>query len=388
MVKMTRRPHLYGKSGEMILTKPNHHVMKHSVSVIYIFLLTLIACSEESKPVINQSVTANDEMKKQAAALNSYLEKLQTPAQRFKVPATSVSKIVGRKGTTLFIEPASLETEDGGPLGKEIEVELKELTNQSELALNNAQTISDGRLLVSGGAYYIGISSDGRRLKIKEGKGMQASFPMKSKIPMELFYGERDSLTSMNWNRTEKRMATRTYDWERASIDRANLNSDGVNSEEWIDSIRAYVDDPNQVGNGDSYRKARKSLDRVEHELYEAVSIQKLGWINCDHFWNDKTPLATIKVKFRLEDSVRLAQVYVLYKDINSIQNAFYAADDHFGNNDLSIPANKNVKLIAVILKGTQLLTDTKTLTFKSNATVQFSPAPTDEKELPALFRL
>ena len=95
--------------------------------------------------------------------------------------------------------PNNLELENGKALGKNLKIELKELTNQMDLFKNNTQTVSNGKLLVSGGSYFIDITSDAEKVKLKKDKTMEVEFPKITNKNMELFYGERDSLNQMNW---------------------------------------------------------------------------------------------------------------------------------------------------------------------------------------------
>ena len=106
-------------------------------------------------------------------------------------------------GTTIYINPNDLETLDGKPLTENIEIELKELTNQLELFGTNTQTVSNGKLLVSGGAYYLNMKSNGKQLKIKDGKNINIDFPKLTNEKMSLFYGQKDSLGIMNWESTK-----------------------------------------------------------------------------------------------------------------------------------------------------------------------------------------
>ena len=130
--------------------------------------------------------------------LNKSMQKFDESTQTFKEPANKLINVKGKQGTIIYINPADLETESGQPIGKEVTVELKELTNQQQLLRANAQTVSDGQLLVSGGAYFINVTSDGKKVKLKEGKTYSVQFSKLSTDEMSLYYGQRDSSDKTN----------------------------------------------------------------------------------------------------------------------------------------------------------------------------------------------
>ena len=141
-------------------------------SVLCLIVIYFAGCGNNHYGQAGQTSLTQDGLKEQAGILSAYLDKMAAPIQQFKISSGRPSSIRGKKGTVLMIDPADLVTEDGKPLSKEINVALKELSNQAEMAMNGSQTVADGKLLVSGGAYYIGLSSAGSKLKLKPGKSM------------------------------------------------------------------------------------------------------------------------------------------------------------------------------------------------------------------------
>lgn len=121
--------------------------------------------------------------------------------QHFTAGTQKISLITARKGLKLTIDPSVLEKADGSPVNGKINVSIIELTNSDDLFRSNAATVSNGRLLSSGGSYFIGMESNGQELRIKHGKTLQVDFPVLKKDEMELFYGERDTANSMNWRK-------------------------------------------------------------------------------------------------------------------------------------------------------------------------------------------
>lgn len=134
------------------------------------------------------------------AAYHNLFNQLST--QRYRVNAGKVSVVTADKGLKITVEPGKLEKENGAAPGEEdIQVDIIELTNAEELFKANASTTSNGRLLASGGCYYIGMTSGNSRLRVKKGEALQVEFPVLKQAEMELFYTERDSSGNMNWQR-------------------------------------------------------------------------------------------------------------------------------------------------------------------------------------------
>lgn len=123
-----------------------------------------------------------------------------TPAtQTFEVSNKKPSTVTGKAGTKIHVEPKNLMLPNGEPIQGKIKVHLVECTRTSELLGAGLQTVSDGKLLESGGSYYIDMEADGQKLTIKEGKSVAVEFPQVSDKSMELFYGSKDANGRMNW---------------------------------------------------------------------------------------------------------------------------------------------------------------------------------------------
>lgn len=119
--------------------------------------------------------------------------------QHFTVTHQRTTVVTGKKGLKVTIDPSRLVKEDGTSVDGRIHVQMIELTNSMDLFRSNTATISDGRLLASGGSYFIGLTCNGQQLKVKENSSIQVCFPVIDKNEMQLFYGERDSNGSINW---------------------------------------------------------------------------------------------------------------------------------------------------------------------------------------------
>jgi hypothetical protein len=119
--------------------------------------------------------------------------------QKFTVAPHQTTVLKANKGLKVTVNPAVLEKADGSAVDGKIEVSIIELTTSEDLFKSNAATVSNGRLLASGGSYFIGMESEGQKLQLKKGNSLQVYFPKLKDTEMELFYGNRDSSGNMNW---------------------------------------------------------------------------------------------------------------------------------------------------------------------------------------------
>ncbi|HAA20048.1 MAG TPA: hypothetical protein DCP28_15255, partial [Cytophagales bacterium] len=146
-------------------------MLKKTSPLLLLWTLLALACtSTPEKPSPAQIAAARQEVKDMLASIAE-------PVQKFTVSGESVEIIQGKHGTTVYVDPDFLETVDGSPLGERIQVELLELTSVEQMLLHNAQTVSDGQLLETGGAYHLQMSSGGRALQIKPGEQRAVQFP-------------------------------------------------------------------------------------------------------------------------------------------------------------------------------------------------------------------
>ncbi len=119
--------------------------------------------------------------------------------QEIKVGFDSIIEVKGKKGTVLRFNPEDLDTASTDSLT----IELIELTTKQDLLLANAQTLSKGKWLISGGAFKIAIKQGSKTLNLKEGKTIDVRFPKNTdESNMALFYGKRNKVGDIEWEKT------------------------------------------------------------------------------------------------------------------------------------------------------------------------------------------
>ncbi len=320
----------------------------------------------------------------EAKKLNDLVAKFDDTSQRFKVSSQKPSQLTGKKGTKISIRPDDLTTQSGAPLGAEIEVELKELTQQSDLLKANAQTTSKGRQLVSGGAYYINMTSGGEQLQLKEGKTLAVNFPKVSDQEMSLFYGKRDDMGQMNWEEAGKKLVEQSEP-PRQVKEKKEVATENSSP---IDDIFAHIDSasPGQQLSKEEQQRRDRTYKRMQ-ELYDVVALKDFGWINCDRFLG--VPNTTeLFVKLSLPEGVHTANVYLIFQDINSIMSSYFPGyTDRFGEDRfVNIPVGYPVRLLGLAMRDETVLSYVSDFSVKENQVVNIALEEISMEEVKVLL--
>lgn len=323
-----------------------------------------------------QKIAADTEKDKQT--LFDLLSKWEDKSQFFNVSSSKPSVVKGKKGTIIHLVPNNLELENGDKISGEIQVELKELTNQMDLARNNTQTISDGKLLISGGSYYINITSNGKKVNLKKGKTLEVGFPKITNRKMELFYGTRDSSNQMNWKVGQAKLASQ-ISTEKVIVDTKSETVDIISGD--IDAILAYTEN----GEDNIPKKDIAKIKKIENTNYKNINLKQLGWINCDAFYNQTTE--NLSITFEEEKELTFVKSYIIFKDINSVLNM-----DTFKNSNLKsevkLPINQKITMISFSYKDEKIYAGKIEYFTTKKGNIQISLKEVTEKEMERLFKI
>lgn len=298
------------------------------------------------------------------------IHKNEMKVQYFSVKADVPNVVKGIKGTVIHIEPGDLIGEKGTKIGKNLKVELVELTNQKALLSSGVQTMSDGRLLESGGAYYINITSDGEKVKLKPGKTLSVEFPKISNQQMELFYGQTDALGNMNWKPVGTRLATVNKSKESDTVIVSKYRD--VKEEAWgkdyevkAEDLKRFIDNEisEEILDSIKINKNKYKHQQFQQLAYQAIAVENLGWINVDRFVDaDFTNLAYM---FDPADSISIATIYAVFEEQNSVVMHYHSAGST--SQRISLPKGAKVKIVAVSNKNDKFYSFEKRIVVKSD---------------------
>ncbi|MEY3444170.1 MAG: hypothetical protein RLZZ519_2451 [Bacteroidota bacterium] len=198
-----------------------------------LILLAVLTFSCQSNP----NATTSDSQAQKSLNLTEMMAPFTPKTQTFTVSGKKPSVVTGKAGTKIHVEPKNLTKPDGSPIVGDIQVNLIECTKKSELLGAGLQTVSNGKLLESGGSYYIDMEADGQKLAIQEGKSVAVEFPKVSDKNMELFYGQKDETGQMNWDAADVDFKNAKSQPKSAAVSDSSTTTFSVQS----DTIYGYV---------------------------------------------------------------------------------------------------------------------------------------------------
>lgn len=356
--------------------------MKKLIGIFFVATLALVNCKNKQTESADSMQTPVDP-KLEFAKLNAFLRKFEEPSQAFRMPTDKLIKVTGKQGTIIHIDPADMEMENGTPVGKDVDIELRELSTKSHLLRSSAQTVADGQLLVSGGAYFINVTSNGEKVKLKEGEKYSVEFVKLADDEMTLYYGQRDSSDKMNWKQANMKLST------PGPISNSPVEYEAVvvtGQGRFSDTARV----PMKNINRQEYEKLNKET-AIKNKVYNPVDMNKFGWINCDRLFEPDASRTDIRfaITNKVED-VNYANVYLIFKDIKSVMQASYFIheDTIEGNGFDNLPLGMTVRFLAVCYQNEKVLaTLTDTMSIKENQNEKLTLQEMNEADFDKLMK-
>jgi hypothetical protein len=163
--------------------------------------------------------------------------------------------VVTPRKTVLIFQPKSLLDPKGKEVSGEVQIHILELLTRGEILLYGIPTHSHGKLLSSGGEFFVTASQDGAPLKLKHGAPVRILTDVKGspQMRMELFYG----------NETNTPDETSTT-WDEADGNPSVWNNIAVT--EWV-----ALADSQQIITGFGYECFSDSLDWINFDVFENI---------------------------------------------------------------------------------------------------------------------
>lgn len=254
-------------------------------------------------------------------SLNAYNALSTKPSQETVINAENPEEIFCQEGTVIGFPANAFVYEDGRAIKcSQVAVFVTEFYSLSDIIASGLTTTDNKRTLASAGMVYIEARCHGEKLKLKPGKKLTLKMPaFPGDKSMKAFSGKlKDGIVDWkvdgklkidNFNDPAPETATgdTSPDGER------NYNPEGVFS-------------PGSEG---------------EYQETYIMSMTKLGWINCDRFYETKEP-----VKFLVKaDSVEKTFVALIFKDMKSVLPGYQFTN--FSTEFSGIPKGADVTILA-----------------------------------------
>lgn len=284
----------------------------------------------------------------ETSGIKKFFQENQPKSEFFVVNAGVKSSIKCKKGTVIKIDANSLLHQNGTPVTGNVTIEMKEVFTKSEMVKSKISTVSQGRLLISQGEFYINAVQGGESLKIKSGKKINISVPNFSNAPSSMLF-RGDSIP----NDSTPDPTDTIIDW--TLFDSTYIPPIFIDSTN--DSIFDSINNPTIT--------------------YFNFLIEGFGWINLDEIENTQD-MRSLNIVVNGFD-VFNCNVFIVYKDIHSMFEAWYGLDVF---NAKYITLNRSVTIVAIGLKEGQYYSTFKDLTVTKDESISLDMNPTTENEI------
>jgi hypothetical protein len=179
--------------------------------------------------------------------------------------------------------------------------------------------------------------------------------------------GNKDGLIDWEVNRTEP----------ATFVNSLTSDNDGnglENPQQLVNLIESEQIMLNEDGEWDNYNDNRGIMDQAYIESVQAVdfyemSAGKLGWINCDRFYESKNT-STIAIKLDTDSSM---VVRLVFRDINSVMPCYTNSNHKDLYEATGIPTGEKVLILAYSVKDDNAILGYKEVTIGENETEMIS---------------
>ncbi|MEO0046386.1 MAG: hypothetical protein RL705_1577 [Bacteroidota bacterium] len=284
---------------------------------------------------------------------NTIFNQLKKESQFFAGKSNEVITITGKEGTKITIPKNALKKANGKYAIGKIDVELQEFYQKSDAVTANLHTMSNGTMLESGGMIYLKATSKGEELQLKNGAEIKLEMASKNNpSDMQTFYGYPKKDQTVDWSTNKDLVGEEDEFGETNWISYTVYMSNGTVVDTVLDSKKR------------TFKRDSLSNEKISVLDKTILSSAKLGWINCDRFYEvkDKTDLlVNIDLKFKPE-------IRLVFKDINSIMRGHWNENKQFVFGEL--PIGKKATLVAFSYTENETFLIMKDIVIDKNATV------------------
>lgn len=131
----------------------------------------------------------------------------QLDNQVFSIDVTKDTTLISNKGVLLKIFSGSFVDEENNKIEGDIQIEFKEALDKSSFVLANLTTMTNGRILESGGMIYVNATQNGKQLQLADDHVIGVSVPAKDTLQQDMqiykgdfSYSEDTPCPTLNWD--------------------------------------------------------------------------------------------------------------------------------------------------------------------------------------------
>jgi hypothetical protein len=266
-----------------------------------------------------------------------FLDKIANKSETKTIKSQSDLPFIAKNGTKIWIYPNELFLPDGNNASYPFDLEVLELLTPKDMILNQKPTVSQGRLLTTGGELFIKATKGGKDLYLSFANSANIEIPAKNPVQgMSLFYGNASSSGFIDW---------------------------------YLEKERRQIQGVPQSG-----VITNDSIGRNKEKQYVIFPTQ-IGWINCDKFSNFTGTKTKLKFASAYPD-LKEIRTFLFFPDLKSVMQVYEGTSGE-------IPVGQLVKVISIaVTKDEQIFSFLKDVVVVENQVINIELQLTTQKEL------
>jgi hypothetical protein len=286
--------------------------MKNS-SLLIVFVITIgfifNSCEKTDPDTIVLPNNINPTITSQVFAYFS--ENIEDETEQFNITSSSSTQTITTSNFfNVSFGPNTFTYSDGTPISGNFTIEIIDALSKKEmLKLNRPTFTNDGQLLVSGGIIYLNAQQNGQQLSINDSEPVEISIPSNTGEAMQFFDGSLDGNNDFGWD---------------------------VSLEDTVTIVTA----------NDTTFNPNGEIGFFNYNF----TMDSIGWINCDYFYNSTDPLTGVNVILPDDHNGSNTLIFIYYSDINSVANMHdYDNDSNFDlGSGYSTPVGMDITFVTI----------------------------------------
>lgn len=285
-----------------------------------------------------------------------FLSNRSNDQQSFTVNANVQSQIIGSKGTKISIPENAFVTAGGSLVTGNVTIEVLEVLDQSSMIWYGLPTMSNGRILESGGELMVKAFANGQELGLANGVELEIEMPSDNNKPeMTLYYGAetKTEVGDVNWLLGDSIGYDDSISYDSIiycdTVYYTYQNMDTITVSGVDSSGNQYTYD-SIVFNGplmtDFYLDCNNQTQNP-NQGYE-FDFGALGWINCDFLYLPTGNTSGLDVITPTDYTGANTEIYLHFSSVNAVADMEYSGSNLFETHYNGIPVGMQLTIVAI----------------------------------------
>jgi hypothetical protein len=241
------------------------------------------------------------------SAIPSFFTPHRPLSQHFQLLAWEAGWVESTSGLSIYIPAkAFVDAQTGQPVLEQIEIELIEIYQKSDMVLANKPTNYRNEFLISAGEFFLGARSGNRPLKLAPGVSLPVHMPMQVDNGP---YNEAMLLFAGDYLRDQEGQPTDRFSWNEVIADTVSL--------------------------------------RNQRPLTYVFALNQMGWVNCDAFVQDPRPRSSLQVNLPGNPNPAQTVVFLVPRNLNSVVRIYRNIHGEFESTP-QIPIGMELTVVAI----------------------------------------